>query len=75
MTVYKDIVWELIQLFEKFTCNEKFNQMMKNHKLSKSMLEISKDLTVSSEIKKLCLRIVKNVTGGGRGTGMNKIKS
>lgn len=41
------------------------------------MVEISKDSSVSAEVKKMCVRIIKNINGGGgRGiSGMNKIRS
>ncbi len=73
-TTNPEIVWELVQLIEKLTSNPKFVQVVKNHKLIKIILELSKDSAVSNECKKICIRIVKNVNGGGR-VGLNKIKS
>lgn len=49
--------------------------MIKNHKLVKVVLELSKDSVASNECKKICIRIVKNVNGAGRVGGLNKIKS
>lgn len=39
---------------------------------------MSKDTTASNEVKKICVRIVRNVNGGGGrgvGSGLQKIRS
>jgi hypothetical protein len=73
LTLNNLIIWELIQLIEKFTYNQKFVQMIRNHKLLKVLLELSKDAGASIEVKKLCISIVKTLSGV-RGTGGIKIK-
>lgn len=58
--------------------NPKFIQIVKNHKLSKTILELSKDTTASNQVKKICVRIVRNINGGGGrgvGSGLQKMRS
>ena len=65
-------------MLEKLTLNQKFIQIIKSNKLCKTILEMSKDSTASNEVKKICVRIVRNVNGsGGRGvgSGLQKMRS
>lgn len=39
----KDIIWELMQLLEKFSMNKNFVQLIKTNKLVRTILEISKN--------------------------------
>lgn len=65
-------------MLEKLTLNQKFIQIIKSNKLCKTILEMSKDSTASNEVKKICVRIVRNVNGGGGrgvGSGLQKMRS
>lgn len=54
-----------------------FGQMVKTHKVMKTVLEMSKDGASSNEVKKTCVRIIKTVNGSGsaKGAHLTKIKS
>lgn len=51
--------------------------MIKNNKITRTVLEISKNEMVSTEVKKLAVRIVRNVNGGraNQSKGFSKTKS
>lgn len=55
--------------------NEKFAQIIKNHKIMKSVVEISQNTSLEPELRKTCVRIVKNLNGGKDGKILSKIKA
>ena len=70
-----NISWEIIQLLEKLTLNNKFIAIIKTHKIMKVIGEMSKDSLIPNEMKKTAVRILKNINGGKSGGMGQKIKS
>lgn len=73
---HQEICWEILQLIEKFTYNYPFIQILKSHKLMKTIVEMSKDSFVNPEMKKLALKIIKNTNSRTMKKGLSsKTKS
>lgn len=73
-TLYHDICWELLQLLEKLSFNDKYAEILKNASVIKHIVLISKNQQVSNEDRKMALRIIKNVNGG-KGSLIDRTKS
>lgn len=75
-TGFREVGEELLALLYKLSLCSGYAQLLKSHKVMKSIIEVSKDGMLPQEIKRMALMIIRNITGKGMGTGMgNKTTS
>lgn len=58
---------ELLSLLYKFSLNHDYAQLLKTHKVAKSVMQITKDSYAKPEMKRMAMQIVRNLSGKGVG--------
>ena len=61
--LYPEVAEELLALLYKMSLSPSYVNLLKNHKVMKNIIEISKDSLISAELKRMALQIVKNISG------------
>lgn len=64
-TAFTDVVGELLAVLYKLSLNKNYGELLSNHKILKAVLELSKEQMLQSELKRMAIQIVRNVTGKG----------